>query len=223
MSFRTTCALTALLGLGAGLAAAQQDTPPDSGSVIRTETRLVLVDAVVTDKKGSYVRDLTLKDFKVWDDNKEQAVKNFSFEADPASPSNGQSRYLVLFFDNSTLDFGDQAQARKAASQFIEANAGPNRMMAVVNYGGAIQLAQNFTADAARLKAAVIRRLDSLDQCQRGRGWLVTWPVPGRGKFRSPRCHPGAAQYGQEPQRCAGPQESDPADGRVPAQRSGPD
>ena len=156
MGFKTTCALTALLGLGAGLAAAQQDTPADSGSVIRTETRLVLVDAVVTDKKGGYVRDLTLKDFKVWEDNKEQAVKNFSFEADPASPSNGQSRYLVLFFDNTTLDYGDQAQARKAASQFIDANAGPNRMMAVVNYGGSIQLAQNFTADATRLKAAVM-------------------------------------------------------------------
>jgi len=155
VGFKTTCALTALWGLCAGLAAGQQDSAADSGSVIRTETRLVLVDAVVTDKKGGYVRDLTVKDFKVWEDNKEQAVKNFSFEADPASPLSGQSRYLVLFFDNTTLDYGDQAQARKAASQFIEANAGPNRMMAVVNYGGAIQVAQNFTADATRLKAAV--------------------------------------------------------------------
>jgi hypothetical protein len=32
-------------------------------AVIRTETRLVLVDTVVTDKKGKYVRDLTQKDF----------------------------------------------------------------------------------------------------------------------------------------------------------------
>jgi VWFA-related protein len=156
VSFRKTCALSVLLGFGAGLAAAQQATPVDSGSVIRTETRLVLVDAVVTDKKGGYVRDLTVKDFKVWEDNKEQSVKNFSFEADPASPSNLQSRYLVLFFDNTTLDYANQAQARQAASQFIDANAGPNRMMAIVNYGGSIQLAQNFTADPTRLKAAVM-------------------------------------------------------------------
>src|SRR5580704_10224278 len=130
--------------------------PASDASAIHVETRLVLVDAVVTDKKGGYVRDLTAKDFKVWEDNKEQAVKNFSFEADPASPTNGQSRYLVLFFDNSTLDLPNQALARKAASQFIDANASPSRMMAIVNYGGSIQIAQNFTADATRLKAAVM-------------------------------------------------------------------
>ena len=39
----------------------------------------MLVDTVVTDKKGNYVRDLTVKDFKVWEDNKEQPIKNFSF------------------------------------------------------------------------------------------------------------------------------------------------
>ncbi|HTS49199.1 MAG TPA: VWA domain-containing protein [Bryobacteraceae bacterium] len=147
--------LVLLLGISGGLLRAQQAAPADSGSVIRAETRLVLVDAVVTDKKGGYVRDLTVKDFKVWEDNKEQSIKNFSFEADPASPLNSQPRYMVLFFDNSTLDFGDQARARQAAAQFIEANAAPNRLMAIVNYGGAIQIAQNFTADAARLKAVV--------------------------------------------------------------------
>src|SRR5579862_8926696 len=120
--------LVVLLSMTGGLLRAQQAAPADSGNVIRTETRLVLVDAVVTDKKGGYVRDLTAKDFKVWEDNKEQAVKNFSFEADPASPTNGQSRYLVLFFDNSTLDLPNQALARKAASQFIDANASPSRM-----------------------------------------------------------------------------------------------
>src|SRR5579872_2936806 len=155
VGFRKTSMLVVLLSMAGGLLRAQQAAPADSGSVIRAETRLVLVDAVVTDKKGGYVRDLTVKDFKVWEDNKEQSIKNFSFEADPASPLNSQPRYLVLFFDNSTLDFGDQARARQAAGQFIEANAAPNRLMAIVNYGGSIQIAQNFTADAARLKAVV--------------------------------------------------------------------
>src|ERR1700694_1049188 len=76
--------------------------PAPSGPVIKTETRLVLVDAVVTDKKGNYIRDLTQKDFKVWEDNKEQPIKGFSFEADAASQTPSQKRYLVLFFDNST-------------------------------------------------------------------------------------------------------------------------
>ena len=127
--------------------AARAQAPADSGAVIRTETKLVLVDAVVTDKKGDYVHDLEAKDFKVWEDNKEQQIKSFSFEAGTASPSNPQKHYLVLFFDNSTMDFGDQARARQAASKFIDANGGPNRLMAIVNFGGALQIAQNFTDD----------------------------------------------------------------------------
>ena len=67
-------------------ALAQQAATPADQTVIRTETRVVLVDAVVTDKKGNYVRDLTAKDFRVWEDNKEQPVTSFSFEADAASP-----------------------------------------------------------------------------------------------------------------------------------------
>jgi VWFA-related protein len=132
---------------------AQEAAQPDT--VIRTETRLVLVDAVVTDKQGNYVRDLTGKDFRVWEDNKEQAVKTFSFGSDPASPTNLRNRYIVLFFDNSTMDVGHQMQARQAALKFIDANAGPDRLMAIVNFGGSLQIAQNFTSDADRLRKVV--------------------------------------------------------------------
>ena len=111
----------------------QQPAPANTGTVIRTETKLVLVDAVVTDKKGDYIRGLMAKDFKVLEDNKEQTIQSFSYEADPASPSNQQQRYLVLFFDNSTMNYGDQARARDAAAKFIDKNAGPNRPMAIVN------------------------------------------------------------------------------------------
>jgi len=147
-----------ILSMATSLAWAQQTkapSPVESGAVIRTETRQVLVDAVVTDKKGDYVRDLTAKNFKVWEDNKEQAIKSFAFEADPASPTNSQKRYLVLFFDNSTMNAADQVRARQAAAQFIDSNAAPDRMMAIANFSGSLQLAQNFTANADRLKAVV--------------------------------------------------------------------
>ncbi|MBV8906951.1 MAG: VWA domain-containing protein, partial [Acidobacteriia bacterium] len=142
--------VTAVLGLGA-LAHSQQQP----GVLIQTETRLVLVDSVVTDKKGEYIRDLTAKDFKVWEDNKEQTIKSFSFEAAPNSPMANQKRYLVLFFDNSTIAPGDQIRAREAAGKFIDANAGANRMIAIVNFSGALQIAQNFTDDRDRLKQVV--------------------------------------------------------------------
>ena len=152
--FLAVCCL-ALLG---HLSQAQQpaaQAPAGGSPTIHAETRLVVVDTVVTDKKGNYVRDLTAKDFKVWEDNKEQAIKNFSFEEDSASRDNAERRYLVLFFDNSTMDFGDQMSARQAAANFIDANASPNRLIAIVDFGGTVRVAQNFTADAARLKQVV--------------------------------------------------------------------
>src|SRR5579864_2544258 len=144
---------------GAPVSAAQAQQQPAgdaSGTeTIRVETRLVLVDSVVTDKKGNYVRDLNSKDFKVWEDNKEQAITSFSFEEDSAAPAKNQKRYIVLFFDNSTMDMADQARARQAAAQFIDANAGPNRLIAVIDFGGSVHVAQNFTSDAQRLKQVV--------------------------------------------------------------------
>jgi VWFA-related protein len=123
--------------------------------VIKKESKLVLVDSVVTDKKGNYVRDLTQNDFKVFEDNKEQPVSTFSTGADAATLANGQRRYLILFFDNSTMAAPDQIQARSAAAKFIEANAGPDRLMAVVDFGGSLRIVQNFTANADVLRAAV--------------------------------------------------------------------
>ncbi|HVN04183.1 MAG TPA: VWA domain-containing protein [Bryobacteraceae bacterium] len=157
MYLRSMLFLAAAILFAGGAARAQEANPQSSGSlpVIKTETRLVLVDAVVTDKKGEYVHDLEQKDFKVWEDNKEQTVTSFSFEASPNSPNNTQKHYLVLLFDNATMDLSDQARARQAAAQFIDANAGPNRAMAILNYAGGITVAQNFTTDADRLKKVV--------------------------------------------------------------------
>jgi VWFA-related protein len=138
-------------------AAAQQPTEASPGEipVIKAQTRLVLVDTVVTDKKGNYIRDLGAKDFKVWEDNKEQPITSFSFEDETAPSANSQKRYLVLVFDNSTMDAGDQVRAREAAAKFIDANSSPNHLMAIINFGGTVQVAQNFTADAERLKQVV--------------------------------------------------------------------
>src|SRR2546425_6583939 len=123
--------------------------------VIKRESKLVLVDSVVTDKKGNYIRDLTQNDFKVFEDNKEQQVSTFSTGADAASQANGQRRYLILFFDNSTMAAPDQIQARSAAKKFIEAHAGADRLMAVVDFVGSLRILQHITANADVLQAPV--------------------------------------------------------------------
>lgn len=124
--------------------------------VIKKESNLVLVDVVVTDHKGNYVTNLEAKDFHVYDDDKPQAVTSFSRGTGQASPNEpGQRRYIVMFFDNSTMDLGDQAQARKAAAQFVDKTASSNRVMAVVEYTGVFQVAQNFTDNSDLLQRAL--------------------------------------------------------------------
>ena len=149
-------ALLMVFFVGLGIAAAQQqqekkEAEPATGEnpVIKSEARLVLVDAVVTDKKGNYIPDLTQKDFHVWEDDTEQTSKSFSF-GNWSQPERDQARYLVLFFDNSNMTGAEQVRAREAATKFIAANAAPNRYMAVMDFGGTLHVAQNFTGDAER-------------------------------------------------------------------------
>ncbi|HKD65071.1 MAG TPA: VWA domain-containing protein, partial [Candidatus Acidoferrales bacterium] len=129
--------------------------PQQNAPVVRSETRLVRVDVIVTDKKGNYVHDLSANDFKVYDDNKQQQVANFSFGADPSSPAAGERRYTVLFFDDASMDSSDQPRARAAAEKFIDSNVAPDRALAVVEFTGALGITQNFTTDAAKLKQVV--------------------------------------------------------------------
>jgi VWFA-related protein len=134
-----------LLCLAATLAA--QPTP-----VIQTETREVLVDAIVTAKNGAYVGDLTAKDFHLSQDGKEQAIKGFSLES---ASTTAQPRSLVLFFDETSMEARDQIAVRQAASNFIDAEAGPNHLMAIVIFNGSLRIAQSFTDNAGRLKDAL--------------------------------------------------------------------
>ncbi len=130
---------------------------PQPPAVIKSETKLVVVDVVVTDKKGAYVHDLTAKDFRLWDDNKEQTIQSFALES--AGSGNAaaapQVDYMVVAFDYAGMDAGDQIRARQAAARFIDANAGPGRRLAVANIDAGLRIAQGFTDNAGRLKDAV--------------------------------------------------------------------
>jgi VWFA-related protein len=134
---------------------AQPDVSPATPPIIKSQVRVVLLDSVVTDKKGNYIRDLTAKDFKIWEDNKEQQITSFSTGDDPAAPDYSQKKYMILFFDTSVRDFLNQAMVRQEAEKFIEANVSPDRQIAVVDFSNTLRVAQNFTSDAARLKKAV--------------------------------------------------------------------
>jgi VWFA-related protein len=151
---RNEVLLTAILGLTVFGEAAQAFKPVQSGATaIRSETRLVLVDTIVTDKKGDYIRDLAPTEFHVREDNKEQAIKSVTREF-PATPASSSPTHTVLFFGRISVE--DQPYAREAAVKFIEANAAPNRQMAILNYlgSGGTKVIQTFTADSDPLKNA---------------------------------------------------------------------
>jgi len=136
----------------------QNPSPPaveNTPVVIKTETNLVLVDVIATDKKGNYIKDLNKTDFHVYEDDEEQTISSFSHEADIQPNAPGHQRYMVLFFDDSTMDPALQVQAREAAGKFVESTASPNRLMAVVDFAEGLKIAQNFTADSELLKRAV--------------------------------------------------------------------
>ena len=112
MGLRHPSVLIGCIVLAIALAAsAQQPAQPQTSQtppgppVIKSQARVVLLDSVVTDKKGNYIRDLTAKDFKVWEDNKEQQITSFSRADDPTAPDYSEKKYMVLFFDTSVRDF----------------------------------------------------------------------------------------------------------------------
>ena len=74
--------------------AAAQDSARDDEDVVRITTKLVQVDAVVTDKDGRQITDLKPEDFEVLENGKPQEITNFSYvstaAAAPASPESPQ-------------------------------------------------------------------------------------------------------------------------------------
>jgi VWFA-related protein len=138
----------------ATLGALAPQSPNNGTPTLRSEARVVRVDVIVTDKKGNYIHDLAASDFHVFDNGKEQKVINFSTGRAEATSGGGDRHYMVLFFDDSTMDMGDQQRARQAAVKFIDANAGPDRVMAVVDFTGTLRILQNFSGDPAKIKKA---------------------------------------------------------------------
>ena len=120
---------------------AQKKNEPAAGasngdSFFSSDSRLVLIDSIVTDKKGAYIGDLTQQGFQGSRRRQRQTLTSFLDPADEWPCRTDQKNYLVLFFDNSTVPQTDQHYARDTAMKFIGTNAGRNRLMSVVEFDG---------------------------------------------------------------------------------------
>ena len=137
---------TTVLLCFAGVLTAQQSP------VIQTETREVLVDAIVTTKNGAYVRDLSAKDFRSRKTARSKPSRASRWNRHP--PARRRAPWSC-FSMKPAWRRGIRLPVRQAAASFIDAEAGPNHRMAIVTFNGSMRIAQSFTDNAGRLKDAL--------------------------------------------------------------------
>jgi len=95
---------------------AKKGTAPDDldeGDVIRTDTQLVSVPAVVTDASGRPLSGLKPENFRLIEDGQPQTIANFGTTETPFE--------IALLLDTSGSTRDDVALIRSAANSFIEA------------------------------------------------------------------------------------------------------
>jgi VWFA-related protein len=120
-------------------------------AVIKTESRLVVLDVSVTDSKGAAVFDLTEKDFRVSEDKQPQTILNFEPPSVHFMPPGsltqpivdssadlkkiGKAPVTVLILDELNMNFEDESYARYELIKWLAAQPAvlpqPTALMAV--------------------------------------------------------------------------------------------
>jgi VWFA-related protein len=164
--------LSVIMAVPANLLAqnAASEIPP---LTIRTNTRLVMVDVVVTDKKGQPVTGLKAEDFAIEENGKKQKIATFTPPgADQTAPQpvppgilTNKPEYrkpagvpTVLLLDAANSHFLDQAYGRNQMLKYVLEQSGSGVPMAVMTLGERLQLLQDFTSDP-KILATAIRKL----------------------------------------------------------------
>jgi VWFA-related protein len=141
-----------------------------SQQIFRTTTRLVVVDIVATDAKGSPVKDLKAEDFVVTENHEPQKVTDFSFHqpgnvasAAHQLPANvfsnsplysGNSSLNVILLDAINTDFSNHAYAQDMLVKYLGTNP---RLQPTAVYAleGNLRLLHDFTTDPQALRDAL--------------------------------------------------------------------
>lgn len=162
-----------------GLAGSKPDTKkkePGSGFTIRVPVDVVVVNALVTDKKGDPVKDLKVDDFKVYEDGKLQPIHTFTLETyrpvqEPAGAAPGKDaqapsspaepaatpRYFSLVIDDLNSPAMDQFfRTIEAMKKFVINQILPGDLVMVYAVSGRAEFP--FTSD----KAALVQYLSEL-------------------------------------------------------------
>ncbi len=115
-------------------------------ATFRSDTRLVVLHASVSDKGGKLLTNLPQSSFKVLENNVEQQVKLFKREDVPVS--------LGVIIDNSASMRDKRAKVSAASLALVKAS-NPQDEIFVVNFNDDAYLDQSFTNDVKQLEDAL--------------------------------------------------------------------
>jgi VWFA-related protein len=150
-------------------AAFGQQAPPELS--IRTATRVVLVDAIVTDADSHPVKGLVASDFAVLEDGKLQKISFFSFESPPqhqAAPPQlrpdvftNRPEYhsaggplVILLLDGLNTPPTQQAYVRQQILKYLASLRISSPGTAILALGNDLSILQDFTTSPQLLLAA---------------------------------------------------------------------
>jgi Ca-activated chloride channel homolog len=108
----------------------------------------VLLNCTVVDDRGRIVRDLSERDFKVWEDGVPQTIASFQHRDLPVS--------MGILVDNSGSMVDKRAAATAAALDLVRAS-NPDDSAFVVNFSDRAYLDQGFTSNISALQRGLSR------------------------------------------------------------------
>lgn len=163
----------------------QQPARPSEEETVRITTKLVQVDAVITDKNAKLVTDLRPEEVRILEDGRPQKITHFSLVtagnaagstgvALPAKSENAVDksapppppvtmrpeevrRTIALVVDDLGLSAESIIDVRSALKKFVDKEMQPGDLVAIIKTGSGIGALQQFTSDKRMLYAAVER------------------------------------------------------------------
>lgn len=142
LSVLSVCFVVLLSSFAGAVVAVAQDEP------IRVEVNLVSILASVRGKSGALVSNLQKDDFKIYEDGKEQQIKNFTRETDlPLT--------LGLLVDTSESQERLIDIEQRAASQFFSKVLRPKDQAFLIQFGAEAELLQDLTNSARLLQSGL--------------------------------------------------------------------
>jgi VWFA-related protein len=125
-----------------------QEEVVQPGDVVSIETTEVMTPVTVRDSSGRLVSDLTREDFKVFEDNREQALSDLALRQVPVD--------VVLMVDASSSVAKNLDDFRRAAEGFAGRLAAEDRI-SLIKFDDRVELLQDWTRSRYQLHRALGR------------------------------------------------------------------